>query len=69
MSGLSLSRRNGESILIGGNIRVTVVQSVKGKAKLVIQAPPSLRIDRGETLHESLHESLQKEVPLVGDKR
>jgi carbon storage regulator len=45
---LILSRRVGEEIVIGGNIRVVVVGG-KGKAvRLGVSAPPSVRVDRGE---------------------
>lgn len=45
---LVLSRRIGEEIIIGGNIRVTIT-AVKGdKVRVGITAPPSVRVDREE---------------------
>jgi carbon storage regulator len=48
---LVLMRRPDESIVIDGNIRITIV-SVKGdKVRLGIEAPPDVRVDRQE-VHE-----------------
>jgi carbon storage regulator len=45
---LVLTRRLGEEIVIGGNIRVTVV-GVKGdKVRIGVAAPPSVVVDRDE---------------------
>jgi carbon storage regulator len=45
---LVLTRRSGESIVIGGNIQVTVL-SVKGdRVRLGIVAPQSVSVDRQE---------------------
>lgn len=48
VSGLVLSRRVGESILIGGDIVVTVVRIGPGAARLHISAPKELSIVRKE---------------------
>jgi carbon storage regulator len=45
---LVLTRKTGESIYIGGNIRVTVTSIDGNKVRLGIEAPPSVRIDREE---------------------
>jgi carbon storage regulator len=48
---LVLTRRPGEEIVIGGDIRLTVV-SVKGdRVRIGIEAPPTVVIDRQE-VHE-----------------
>jgi carbon storage regulator len=45
---LVLSRRPGEEIIINGNIRVAIV-SVKGdRARIGIDAPPEVPVDRAE---------------------
>jgi len=45
---LVLTRRNGEAIVIDGNIRLTVV-AVKGdQVRIGIAAPPSVTVDRKE---------------------
>lgn len=48
MGMLILTRRNGESILIGADIKVTVLQGKRGHISIGITAPPNLEIDREE---------------------
>ena len=48
MSGLSLTRRVGESILIGDHIKVMVTQIKGGEVRIVISAPYDVRVDREE---------------------
>jgi carbon storage regulator len=45
---LVLTRRIGEEIVIAGNIHVTVIALQGNKVRLGIQAPESVRVDRGE---------------------
>lgn len=45
---LILSRREGESCIIGTNIIVTIVRSKNGNVKLGFTAPPNVEIDRTE---------------------
>ena len=45
---LVLTRKLGEEIVIGGDIRVTVVEVANGRVKLGIVAPKSVRVDRTE---------------------
>lgn len=45
---LVLSRRVGESIIIGDNIQITIVDMHKGRVRLGIKAPDDVRIDRQE---------------------
>jgi carbon storage regulator len=47
---LVLSRKIGESIEIGGGIRVTVTEVRGGRVRLSIQAPPDVRVFRKEIL-------------------
>lgn len=47
---LVLSRKVGESIEIGGGIRVTVTEVRGGRVRLSIQAPPEIRVFRKELL-------------------
>jgi carbon storage regulator len=52
---LVLTRRVGEEIVIGKNIRLTVA-SVRGdRVRLGITAPPQVRVDRQE-VHERVRE-------------
>jgi len=45
---LVLSRKNQESILIGGNITIRVVRIAGDKVRLGIEAPQSVQVWRGE---------------------
>ena len=48
---LVLSRKVGEEIVIGGNIRIKVVEIRGGKVRLGIVAPRDVPVDRQE-IHE-----------------
>ena len=48
---LVLSRKVGEEIVIGGNIRIMVVEIRGGKVRLGIDAPKDVPVDRQE-IHE-----------------
>jgi carbon storage regulator len=45
---LVLSRKEGEKIMIGNRVEVTVTQIGKGRVRLGIVAPESVHIRRGE---------------------
>lgn len=45
---LVLSRRVGETLIIDGEIEVTVVAVQGDRVRLGIKAPPSVRVDRQE---------------------
>jgi carbon storage regulator len=45
---LVLTRRLGEAIVIGGDVRVTVLLTEGGKVRLGISAPHTTRVDRAE---------------------
>jgi len=53
---LVLTRRAGESIVIGNGIKITVVNVGPGRVKIGIEAPPSVRVDRSE-----VHNRIQQE--------
>jgi len=53
---LVLTRRPGESIVIGNGIKLTVVSVGPGRVKIGIEAPPSVRVDRAE-----IHARIQQE--------
>jgi carbon storage regulator len=53
---LALTRRPGESIVIGDGIKLTVVTVGPGRVKIGIEAPPHIRIDR-----EEIHTRIQQE--------
>jgi carbon storage regulator len=60
---LVLSRKVGESILISGSIRVTVVQSANHRIRLGIEAPPEVIV-----LREELTESCSNSTPSKNGK-
>ncbi|QGT80406.1 carbon storage regulator [Pseudomonas coronafaciens] len=45
---LCLTRRFGESIVIGDNIKITVISGRDGQIRLGIDAPAELAVDRSE---------------------
>jgi carbon storage regulator len=47
---LVLTRKLGETIVINGNITITVSQLDRGKVRLAIDAPPEVPILRSELL-------------------
>ena len=47
---LVLSRLSGETVRIGDDIVVTVVEVGRGRVRLAFSAPPEVRILRGELL-------------------
>lgn len=48
---LVLSRKLGEEIVIGENIRISVLRNQGGRVRLGITAPPSVAIARMEIVH------------------
>lgn len=48
LTSLCLSRRPGERVRIGQDVTVEVVETGKGRVRLRITAPVSVRIDRDE---------------------
>ncbi|KAA6225895.1 MULTISPECIES: carbon storage regulator CsrA [unclassified Campylobacter] len=73
---LILSRKENESIQIGRDIEITIVQTGKGYAKIGIKAPKSLVILRkeliaqikDENLHSVLHKSDIKQLKALREK-
>lgn len=47
---LMLTRDEGQSILIGNNVRVTVVVARSGKARIAIEAPKDIAVLRAELI-------------------
>ena len=62
---LILQRRTGESVVIGEDIRVTVVSIEGGRVRLAISAPPEVSILRSELLDAKLvnQDSAVEEAP------
>ena len=63
-----LSRKEGQSLQIGDEIEIKIVQTGKGYAKIGIEAPKSLLILRKELItqikDENLHSVVQNEIKL-----
>jgi carbon storage regulator len=59
---LVLGRKEGETILIEGGIRIVVVAFEKGSVRLGIEAPPTLRILRGELAQQVAAENQRATV-------
>jgi carbon storage regulator len=53
---LVLTRKAGEQIIIGDNIRLTVVSVGPGRVKIGIEAPASVKVDRQEIHDKKQHE-------------
>ncbi|HEX3314946.1 MAG TPA: carbon storage regulator CsrA [Gemmataceae bacterium] len=65
---LVLTRKVGESIVIGGGIRVTVTAIDGNKVRLGIEAPPEVRVDREEVarrLREFATDAAVAEEPVI----
>lgn len=45
---LSLSRKPGQTIRIGDNVRIVIRSTSRGRVVLAIDAPPEVRVLRGE---------------------
>jgi carbon storage regulator len=55
---LVLSRKSGQSIVIGDSVTVTVLETTKKTIRLGIQAPPHVRIFRQEVQHQARRKPL-----------
>ena len=55
---LVLSRKQGESIIIGGDIVVTIVEVRGGQVRVGIDAPRSIDVHREEIYQEVLRENV-----------
>ena len=54
---LVLTRKPGETIVVGDDIRITVVSLGSGRVKIGVVAPPSVRVDRQE-IHDVRHQGV-----------
>ncbi len=53
---LVLTRKQNETIHIGGNVVIKVIATGRGKVKIGIEAPNSIRVRRGELSPTETHE-------------
>tara|TARA_B100000029_G_scaffold11951_1_gene12672 strand:- start:170 stop:400 length:231 start_codon:yes stop_codon:yes gene_type:complete len=67
---LVLSRKSSQQITIGGDVVVTVLKTDRGTVKLGIDAPPEVKVVRGEIADgrepESLAEVIRR-IDMMGD--
>ena len=49
---LLLARKIGQSVVIGGNIRVTVDRIGRRRVRLIVEAPREIRVDREEIVQQ-----------------
>ena len=57
---LVLTRRPSEAIIIGNNIKITVVSVGPGRVKLGIEAPANVRVDRQE-----IHDKIEQQADVL----
>jgi len=55
---LVLSRKTSQRITIGGDVVVTVLRTNRGTVKLGIDAPPEVKVVRGEIVNHNDSDSL-----------
>jgi carbon storage regulator len=60
---LVIRRRAGESVLIGDNIEIEILETGPGQVKLGITAPREVRILRKEVLLVSAENEIASQVP------
>ena len=69
---LKLTRRQGESIMIGDNIKIVVVETRSDRAIIGIDAPDDVKIARGELVETEKKEQssdVQKHKKISVDRR
>jgi carbon storage regulator len=59
---LVLTRKTNEEIVIGDNIRITIVEVAPGRVKIGVEAPKSVRVDRAE-VHEKKKQEAAGSTP------
>ena len=65
---LVLTRRIGEQIVIGNDIRVTIVNVGPGRVKIGIEAPHNVRVDRAEVHERIAQEQTVAPAPAVSEE-
>ena len=66
---LILSRKRGESIIIGPDIRITVVGSRGQQVRLGIEAPRDVSVVRNEIAESRIHDAAQSPDSTDPEKR
>lgn len=60
---LVLSRNVGERIMVGEDIVITLIRAEHGKAKIGVEAPAGITIDREEVYQQKLARAQEGEQP------
>lgn len=65
---LVLSRKAGGKIFVGENITITVVEVVRGKVRIGIEAPSTIRIMRDDAQKDYMpaEDAAQATMPFLG---
>lgn len=63
---LILNRRHGEAILLDGGIRIIILGSDRRGARIGIEAPEEVRIQREELVSETAAENRRANAPARG---
>lgn len=64
---LVLTRREGESLVIGDNIKLTILAVKGGQVRVGIEAPSNVAIHREELLLKQSSDRLEKESVVLTD--
>jgi carbon storage regulator len=57
---LVLTRKDGEKVVIGSGIRITIVAVEGDRVRVGVTAPPEVRVDR-EEIHRRVAEFVERE--------
>lgn len=60
MSGLILTRRPGEALFIGSNVKITVLGWKGSQVRICVEAPTNLSVDREEIRERKISEATFK---------
>lgn len=63
---LVLTRKRGESIVIGGEIQVTILEVSGDKVRVGVEAPPEVEVHRQEVLGKIATEGRRRTTPASG---
>lgn len=61
---LILSRKTGETLMIGDKVKITVMDVVGGQVKIGIDAPKDIKISREEIFLQNVKEELLSPAPI-----
>lgn len=59
---LVLTRRPGEAIVLGDDIRITILDVKNSRVRIGISAPPNVPVDRSEVHHRKVQELVDSSI-------